>query len=250
MKIFFLFLVFMSIQAFAVEVDLYFPQKEIKQGDVADATLKVSSENMNSVPLNKLRGVSFAKTIYFYQFSPWMHENGSSSFNSNAKVIFLEAPQGPILKENVNGVEIELRLSEVQVIPTEPLDSLKFADFTIPSPVKILKWVLAILGSAVIGLAGWFGYKKYSLRKAEKIHKVKLKEEISSAQDYEAVVEIWKQKRKYLASFPHLEKHFQDLEAVLFKYQFKPSQLPSEKQEVVNAYRRFVTESQEGLRGV
>jgi hypothetical protein len=244
------FLIFVPVAGFAVEAELVFPQNEIKQGTIADAVLQVTPENMSSIQVSKLRGASFAKTIYFYQVSPWIHENGSGSFNSHARIIFLDIPQGQALKDSVAGVEVELKLGKVNVIPTEPLDQLKFADFTIPSPIKILKWALGGLLIVALIFAGWFGYRKYSLKKSEKLRKLKLKEEISSAQDYAGVVEIWKQKHKYLKTFPQLEKPFRELELVLFKYQFKPSQLPSEKDEIVQAYKRFVTESQEGLRGV
>lgn len=234
----------------AIPVDFIFNKNEVKQGEIVPVTLKVSPDGVSQLNLQKLRGVNFGKTIYFYELSSWIHQNGEPNMSSSAKIIFIDVPTTQVLKDTVNGQDIEINLNNIQVIPTAASQELLFGAFEIPARKEILKWTLIFL--SVVGLAAivWTIYQKYQIKKKRKLEMLKLKSEILSAQDYEGVVSIWQKKRKYLAVFPHLESPFQNLEVILFKYQFKPRQENFEKDEVVKAYQNFVAESQEGFRGI
>lgn len=251
MKIFVLFLSLMPLLGWsAIPVDLSSVKNEVKQGDIVSVTLKVPAESVSELNLQKLRGVTFAKMIYFYELSSWIHQNGDPNMSASAKVIFINVPDTNILKDTVNNQELEVRLGDIKVAPTEASQELIFGVFEIPARKQIFKWFLIISAIFCISGVGWIIYQRVSAKRKRKQELEKLKAEICSAQDYEGVVTIWQKKRKYLASFPHLEVPFQKMETVLFKYQFKPRQENFEKEEVVKAYQNFVNESQEGFRGI
>lgn len=249
MKKVLLLLLLLPLWALArVEVDLQFEKKEVKQGEIVLATVRTSPESMNQLNLQKLKGNSFAKTLFLYDFSPWLHSNGD--FSATAKIIFTEVPKETILKDTINGQEVELKLSPVNVIPTQAEQQLLFGTYEIPTPAEIMKWVILAIAVSLVGILGWKLKRKFTTQREIRLRKQKLIEEITSARDYEGVVDVWKKKYQYLTTFPQLETPFKNLEQVLFKYQFKPSQQASEKEEVFQAYQKFLAESQEGFRGI
>ena len=66
-----------------------------------------------------------------------------------------------------------------------------------------------------------------------------LKKQLLDGISYEDIVVVWQQKRKYLDTFPTIDKNFKALEVVLFKSQFKAHRTQSETDEVLQAYTIF-----------
>lgn len=232
------------------DLQLQFSQSEIKQGSLGNATLKVSAEVMEKVPLNKLVGKNFAESVYFHKISPFLRKEGSNSFESEVQVIFVKTPESQSVPDNLNGINLVLHWNQVQIIPTNPGEGLIFGNFTIPERFKWMFWLSILIGLLAIGFGVWGILKKINQKKKLKEIRLKIKNEIMSCSTYHDVVLVWQNKKFYCEKFPHLEDPFKKLEKTLFKYQFKPFQSEMEKDEVIKAYQVFVQEIEEGFRGI
>lgn len=250
-KTFLVLLFFLPIYALAnVRLDINFAETKVKQGSLTDATVSIAADQLSSFELQKLKGQTLAKTLYFYQLSPWINQQAEGRLQAQVKVIFVVVPTSTELHDKLETVDLDIHLSPVQVEPTEAAEKLLFGTFTVPKPVEVLRWILIALGILLIGGIGWLIYKKFKLKADLRNQKRKTRDEIISAQTYEDVVSLWKKKHFYQQQFPHVADPFRDLETILFKYQFKPYQSEAEKDEVVQAYRKFVQNCQGGFHGI
>lgn len=243
------FTIFPLLASASVRLEFSATEKEYQQGSLVTGTLRINPENINQIKVQKFKGLTFGKSLYFYKIEPWLRTEGEQSFRSNVQVIFTNLPESNVLKETIDSLDLEINLNQVNILPTEASAQLIFGVFEIPSRPKIIFWALiGITLSAVLAGAYW-GYKKYTQRQNRRSHKAKVFVEITTAHDYQSVVQLWLRKHEYLKTFPHMEEPFRKLESVLFKYQFKSSQTSQEKEEVLKAYQQFITEGQEGFRG-
>ncbi|MES2528485.1 MAG: hypothetical protein V4598_15485 [Bdellovibrionota bacterium] len=227
-----------------------FPVQEVRQGSLVKAKLFVPPELVN-IPVQKLKGETSAETIYFHQISPLLKKEGSANYESDVQIIFTKVPESNHLILKINEQPIDLEWNNIQIIPVETPEGMIWADFSAPDFFEgKLTWLWIALLFLVLGIGGFFIWKKIDTRTKEKSRKQKLIDEFKSCQNYEDVVALWKRKRSFMKDFPHLDSTFPAFESVLFKYQFKPVQTENEKLEVMTAYRTLVEQSEGGFRGI
>ncbi len=243
---------FLSVSAFAsvLKLEIRFQEPKIKQGSVVPATLVFDAESSQKLPINKIVGETLGGHFYIYSAKPLLTKDNWNAFESEATVIVGKIPEAKPVSYKSGDNEIMVLWNDVEFIPTEAPKELIYGTFEIPSRAQILKW-LSLLAVFIIAGLGIWKFKKY-LDNKNSIQKKKreLKDEVLSAKEYADVVSIWQKKSQILKVFPSLEDHFKELEVVLFKYQFKPSQTETEKNQVMTAYREFINKSQGGFNGI
>lgn len=245
-----LFILFTFSALGAPRIMLKFNDAKVKQGSVVDAVIGLNSETTQKLQYNQLKGQTLGETFYVYQAKPLMTKGSWDTLESEAKIIVTKIPENRPLLHKLGTDTIEIDWSEVEFIPTEVPKEFLFGTFEVPTRLELMKWALGALALGIVALISFRGYKKYKLRAEKKAKRRSLKASLSQPSTYEDVVSVWKTKPTYVKEFPHLEAHFKELERVLFKVQFKPSQTETEKAEVMKAYREFVTNSQGGFDGV
>ncbi len=228
------------------DIFLELSQDQVKQGSLISGKLKFDLTSLSSEEVPKLRGQTLGDVLYVHQIGPLVGRGGSSVYEADAKLIFLKVPSGTA----VPAAGGNLRWGTLTVIPTEAPKELLFGNFSVPARRKLLLWggiaALLILGGLLF-LKVW---RVFQPRRKEKIRRQGLKQTLLSANDFDKVVELWRSKHTYLSEFPHITDPFLELESVLFKYQFKPSQSDAERSEVLQAYRRFTEAVTGGFNGV
>lgn len=235
--------------ASASSLRLQLPVNIIKQGSLVDARAVINSETIQQIESQKLKGINLADTIYIHQVGPLVKKN-NNDFEAEVKIIFLKIPRDQSLIHKIDEKELTITWSKVEILPTEAPEKLIFGNFIIPEKLKIFQWVLSIFG-LILGFLIFYKLRKRFLNKKEiKIKKEHLKNSVISGNTYDDVVKIWQQKEMLLSEFPHLRGPFIVLEKVLFKYQFKLFQTEQEKEEVLKAYREFISLTAGGFIGV
>lgn len=236
MKIFFC-LLFVSFTALAnVQMDLYVLNDQPKQGEILSARL-VIKEARGQTALTGLKGKNFQKTLYLLSLSPFVVKSGY--LESDAKVIFLKVPESNSAKETINGQDVLINWGEINLVATEAAESFLLGEFDIPKKMRLFLWFAVGLLVLVLSAVSYRIFLKIKMKKVLLKRKKELRSEMLNCQTYEDVVLMWKNKLRYLSTFPHLENSFKNLEKVLFKYQFKPFQTSDEKSEVMRAFEQF-----------
>lgn len=248
--IFFVILFTSNLCLAAVRIDLHLTTPDVKQGALVKAELKLSSDSVQAFPLQKIKNTTFAKFIYFQSVSPVIKAQDTNEYTADARIIFVKIPDVNILKESIAGIDVEIHLGNLSVIPTEASEQLIFGTFTVPTRLKLFNWFLSLAAIILISAVGWKINKKFQQRNAIKKNKKNIISTLRNIHTYDEVVQCWKKKSEYLKVFPHLEVPFKNLEQVLFKYQFKAHQSSVEKELVVDAYRTFLSESEGGFSGI
>ena len=237
MKQIYLLLLFFSFNVWSrVNLELSLDNPSVKQGEIVIGRLRVQEAEGQAV-LAGLKGKKIEKTLYLLSVSPFMGKQGQ--LEAEAKVIFLLIPQKSEVTEIVNGEEVFIKWNNIEVIPTPEPKSFLLGDFEIPIRANAIYWIIVFLSISVIALLTTLVLRHFSKKKKAKNKILALKKELLDCNSYEDVVEIWEQKRKYLETFPKIDKNFKVLENVLFKYQFKSQRTKSEIDEVVQAYSVF-----------
>lgn len=250
-KYFFLLLTFLSLEAFgAPKITLKFTDPKVKQGSLVDAVINLNSETTQKIQYGQLKGQTLGGSFYIYQAKPLMTKGNWETLESDAKVIVVKIPENKPLIHKLGDDSIEIDWDDVEFLPTEVPKDFIFGNFEVPARKDLFKWLIIILVIVGLSLGGFRAYKVYKTKSDSKKKKLSLKSEVTGAKSYEDVVNLWKKKLLYTKEFPHLEEHFRKLEAVLFRYQFKPSQTETEKVIVMNAYKEFIKDSEGGFRGI
>lgn len=231
-------------------IDLELNETEVHQGALVRGKLLLPPQSMN-FPLQKLKGTTFGETLYFHQTSPLLRKDGSSVFESEVQVIFIKPPES----ENVAGTfgqsELVINTGGIKVIPVEASGKMLWAEFTAPDFLKDnWSWLLSAALLMLLASAGFWIWKKINRKRTLRLRRRVLFDEFSSCRNYDDVVSMWQKKRNYLQEFPQIEEKFRTFEEVLFKYQFKPRQSDSEKEVVMTAYRKLLSDSEGVFRGV
>lgn len=234
----------------SARVELSFPVEKIKQGSIQSATARISTQNAQGLELQKLKGQTLGEVLYLYSVSPLLRKEGSQDFEAEVSVIFVKVPQANTLTQKTLYGELEVFWDNIEVVPTEAPQELLFGTFEIPSRVRIFKIIIILLGVLFVVGGLWKLQKFLKEKKAIKLRKEKIRDEILGAREYEDVVTLWQKKHQYFQEFPHIEDAFHKLETTLNKYQFKRSQAETEKIEVMNAYRKFIEEVKGGFNGI
>ena len=248
--ILFLIKILFVITSAEAEVVLSFSSDKIKQGNLEAAILKVDLETAQQFPIQKLKGETVGDVIYFHNISPLIRKNDDGAFYADATVIFAKVPEKNSLAYDSGNGQVTIVWPQIEIINTQADQKLIFADFTIPGRKNVWLFVLSSLILVFISILGWIFSKQWKTKRLLKKKKQDLKQQLISAASYEEVVTVWQKKSQFLKEFGHLEEAFQDLEKTLFKYQFKPKQTDSEKEEVMKAYRAFTQKTEGGLNGV
>ncbi len=245
-----LFIIFIADCWSAEQLRLVFSGIEVKQGALVRARLTVPPAGIN-LPLQKLKGETISETVYVQQISPLLRKEGAAEYEAETQIIFINVPQSNNLQWKIGESEIILSWDQLTVIPTEVPKEMLWADFSAPDVLhQNWLWILALTLLLFIPYPVFVLWKKLNFKKREKLRKAAIVEEIKNCRSYDDVVTLWKKKHTYLSTFPHLENSFVDLEKVLFKIQFKPGQSEAEKSEVLNAYQKFLNETEGGFRGI
>lgn len=248
----FFILILMSFSSFAgvLKVDIRFPEGKIKQGAIVPVKLIFDLPASQGLPLNKVIGETLGNTFYVFKAKPLVTKDNWTAFESDAEIIVAKIPEYAPLAFKSGDNDVMITWNEVEFVPTEAPKELIYGTFEIPSRAKILLWLSILVGIVLAGLVGWKVKTKLSAKSALKSRRAAIKDEVLSAREYADVVKIWQKKSAIVKEFPVLDNNFKDLETVLFKYQFKPTQSEIEKSEVMNAYREFVNKSQGRFDGV
>jgi hypothetical protein len=236
--------------AFGSGMEIVFEKEKIKQGSLERALLRMDEATAESIELQKLKGKTLAEHFYLYSLSPLVRKRGGASYEADITLIVTKIPKSKPLLHKFPAGTANVTWSSVEILPTEAPKEFLFGVFDVPARIRILTFIgvfLLIVSSAFLGFRF---YRRWQLKEEERKRKKALKDEILSANEYEDVVHLWKKKFIYLKEFPHLETPFRDLETVLFKYQFKPGQTESEKELVLSAYNKFITDIQGGFDGI
>ena len=237
MKQLYLFLLIFSFNAWSrVNLELSLDNPSVKQGEIVIGRLIVREAEGQAV-LAGLKGKKIEKTLYFLSVSPFMGKQGQ--LEAEAKVIFLLIPQKSEVTEIVNGEEVFIKWNNIEVTPTPEPKSFLLGDFDIPARAKVVQWIIISISILIISFFITFLLKRFSKKKKEKIKLALLKKQLLDGISYEDIVVVWQQKRKYLDTFPTIDKNFKALEVVLFKSQFKAHRTQSETDEVLQAYTIF-----------
>lgn len=251
MKLILLCFLFAVSSAFAIErIQLSFKKTDLRQGELAHGVLSVGAQSLN-LPLQKLRGQTFAETLYFQQISPLVRLKDSEEYHSDVQVIFLKIPEGNQIQGKLDASDVQISWNPVTIAETQASQQLLWGDFSAPDLIR-RNWIYLIL-IPVLLIAGYYGFRlwqKLERRKKLKADRKVLFDELIAGGSYEDVVNLWKKKHVFLREFPQIEARFQGLEEVLFKVQFKPTQSEAERSRVVSAYQKFLNECREDLRGV
>ncbi len=246
-----LFLLILSAEVLSMDkLALFVPQSEVNQGALVKGTLIVQPEAVN-FPVQKLKGETVGDTIYFQQLSPLLKKEGSAAYEADVRVIFTNVPENRSVTGNIANQELVIEWNDIRINPVEATGKMLWADFTAPDFMEgSWRWVWISLIIILLAVAGYFIWRKVSRRSREKKRRQKLASEFLACSNYDEIVEFWKRKHTYLKEFPQLEKNYRNFEEVLFKYQFKPKQTESEKEQVVRAYQKLTEESKGELRGI
>jgi hypothetical protein len=230
-----------------VDLNLILSVEKAKQGEIVQGKIVLGSSE-GQVALSGLNGLNVQKTIYLISVSPFIGKDGN--YEADAKVVFLKEPEALSLQETVNGEEINIRWTGVEIIPTEEPQSFLLGNFDIPSRRSFTRWVIGGAGSLVLIFLVFFliGWRK-KIQKV-KAAKTKLKKDLLNNETYTDIVTMWRQKQVFLEAFPVISEDFKEFEKVLFKYQFKQTQNNSELEEIVSAYKTFCSKIQGSLDGV
>lgn len=247
MKILVIFALFTTSLWARVNLELRLEQSSVKQGQISTGKLFVR-ESTGAASLSGLKGKNIGKTLYILNVAPFMGKQGQ--LESDVKVIFVNVPQVATLTEVIDGEETVISLRGIEVIPAEAPKSFIFGDFEIPTRLNLIPWMLGLIGLGFALIFGLWLKKKFATKASLQSRKRSLKNELISANSYDDIVAMWRQKLRYLETFPEIERNFKSLENVLFKYQFKQQRTEREINEVLNAYQNFKSEVSGVLNGI
>ncbi len=238
-------------EAFAAEkMHISFQSSQIKQGSIVEARIIFNAEVVQRLDLSKLRNATLSDYFYVYEAELPLRKMGEESVGSDAKIIVLKIPASQPVVHTIGNEQIEITWNNIEFVPTEPGKGFIFVDFDVQAQknLALIIWLSLALLLALLG--GWRLFQKFKNKRIEKRRKEELRKKIESADSYDGVVVIWKDKTNFIKEFPHLETHFKNLELVLFRYQFKSSQTESEKKLVMDAYNDFLKQIKGGFNGI
>jgi hypothetical protein len=241
-KFIILYLLVFGVHA-APEIIIHHKESQVQQGHISDAVLELTANAVQSVDLQKLKNKNLSETLYIQGLSPLVRRD--NTFAADAKVIFLKVPDAKTL--TTENITIKWN---VQVIPTEPSKDFLFGDFSAPARSKLMIWPGAILLIVSIAFSCFKVKQKWNQKQLHKSKLKNLRNQIFNANSYDEIVGVWNKKQAFLIAFPFLKDSFKELETVLFKHQFKPRQTQSEKDEVIDAYKTFLSKIEGGFNGI
>lgn len=229
---------------------IQFSDSTVNQGSIVKARLSLDADSFQQLDVQKLKGQTLAETIYLYSTDSFIRRSGEGWLDADANVIFVKPPESKQLTHKTGQTEIQLVLSDVEVIPTEVPQNFIFGDFSAPGNKKYFLWFMILIAVLSATFIAYYLYGKFKQKRLKKINREALKSELLEVKSFDDAVNVWQKKQVYLKEFPALESDFLSFQSVLFKSLFKPKQSESEKIEVVNAYKsvsQSVKEMKDGI---
>ena len=243
-------LLLISLPAWSTDIGLELSSKNVKQGSIVPALIKIDAASAQEVPLQKLKSKTFAETIYVYDVGTPVRKEGRPYFEADAKIIFIKVPDNNELSFSEEGKSFKVFWNPVIVTPTKTEKSFLYGAFDAPGRLNALRWVF--LGAVILLLTG-LGFWAKKIFQVKALHKkslLDLKNKLRAATTYNEIVDLWMSRQLYLQSFPAIEEAFRKFEHQLFKVQFKPTQTDNEKRDVLDAYQLFLTSIKGALDGI
>ena len=233
----------------AMNAELQFEQKKIKQGSIQLGILKMDAESAQKIPWQDLKGKKLGEVIYLYDVSPLIRRQGGEFFETEVKVVFAKVPETHTVTVKEVPGNLIINLKNVEIIPTDSKEYV-YGKFSLPKKLNYLFWILILAGLALIGLGINWIYRRHQKKVIKRNHRSKLKSELIGADSYPEVVSVWMKRGEYLEMFPQMTEDFRELERSLFKFLFKPNLSESELVQVVESYRNFRDKIRGGLDGI
>lgn len=233
-----------------VNVELFFDSQEVKQGSIENAKALLTSDSIQKVNFQKIKGQTLGETIYFYSLSPFVRKEGEKNYISDVKIIFVKVPTKNRLEHKVDGQDIVISLPQIKVTPVDIPEKLIFEQFDIPESFKYFKWIIVFFILVILCVLTLKYRQRTKNKHRELLKKKAIKESVLAATSYKDVVNVWQRKSEVISIFPSWESEFKELEKTLFKFQFKPSQSEIEKSEVMKAYDVFLNNVKGGFDGI
>jgi hypothetical protein len=246
-KIFLTLLFLISTSWGKTTLELSTPNPLVKQGSIIDCKLSILESEGNSI-LVGLTGREFGKTIYIISIDPFVQMNGV--LEANARVVFEKVPEAPSASEVIAGQEVIINWNKIKVEKSKPAEKFLFGDFDVPQKLSLIKWLIITLVSLGLTLILLRWRKKSLFKKKLRAKKIDLKAELLKPTSYDQIVELWKNKHRYLSEFPELDQAFKKLEETLFKYQFKSQRSEIEITQVLLAFDHFKNDVSGVLHGI
>jgi hypothetical protein len=250
MKLLIIFLLILPLVVSAnAGISINFPAEEINQGSLQDVRLIIDEESFSKLDSLKLMGLTIEETLYIHAISAFTRKS-PTLLETSATVVFIKVP-----KKNSGNIEtpkgkIEVTWENIKVKPIEAPQGFLFGDFDVPKAKNIFVWLISFfILTFFIFLGIKLKNKRHNKLTARKTLDI-LKNQIRTADDYDAIVTVWKNKHEILRCFPGLHNAFTNLEKELFRVQFKPVQSDLEKDSIGKTYRKFLEEIKGDLDGI
>lgn len=246
-----LFLLSLHLSCWAnATLRLEFPKSTVSTGEIVTVQLSLDPLSAQALPVQSLKGETLGDLLYVQSVGPLLRKDGEQEFTAQAEIVFIKSPEGNEIKFLLKGQPIRIHWNNVRIESNEVPRDYILSDFTIPTPRNIIFWLLilsavVLFAKGILMLRGFLD-RKNRLRNEKKM----LRDSVVRCKTYEEVVELWRNKSRPIKMFPHLDEPFKRLELVLFKVQFKPFQTSQERDQVLDAYRRFVKEVEGGFNGI
>ena len=131
-----LLLIIISVSSWAVDIGFEFTSKEVKQGSIVSALIKLDASSTQEVPLQKLKLKTFADTIYVHHVGTPLRKEGRPYFEADAKIIFIKVPEGNELTFTEDGKTFKVFWNPITVHPTEKSSQFLYGAFNVPARFK------------------------------------------------------------------------------------------------------------------
>jgi len=229
-----------------MELTLLPSDNSANQGEIVQTKIKIKNYDGTL----SLKGATLAETIYFYKISPLIRNPETGLMQTEASIIFLKVPKSNEVRGFLQNQEVQVTWKDLTIQPVQAPESFLFGEFQIPKRLNLVMVVFLSFISLVLILIikRYVHHRKLKSAKSALINQ--LKDQITSAQDFSEVVNLWKMKHQYLERFPMIEKDFLEWEQTLFKYVFKPHITEVDKQLVMSSYQDFKSNIGEKIRGI
>jgi hypothetical protein len=245
-----IFFILSILVAQASEITVRFDENKVKQGSLASAEIILNASVLGRLKMKTLKALNLGDILYVYEHSTFIRLANENNFKADAYVLFTKVPQNSKFIAKIAGESITVDIGDVEVFATETSQDFLFGDFVIPEPVRLLRWLVGLL--FLLG-AIYLGYRLYQWR-AQKVQlrrqRERLKQNLTSATGYDGIIEVWEKKHEFIQTFPQIQSDFENFQQVIFQHQFKRTKTDTEKQEIINAYRDFVSKISGGVDGI
>jgi hypothetical protein len=247
MKLLLMILVFISLKSFAVEeVKIIAQGNSLTQGQIADVMMGIENTSGLIADIEEMKGKKIEDTIYILDIKDGIQEKDLLTYK--AKIIFIKSPTQNSVRTTINGKEVQFSWDNISVIAAGETKGFLWGEYQLDSKDHLLIVILVFIFLATILVFYLMRRRKNHALKISELKNIKIT--IDSVKNYEDIISLWNNRDRLLACFPLIEADFRELEKDLFKYIFKPSQSPAEREDAYNSFKKFRNKFKEGAHGV